>query len=390
MPGSQWFDDADVSVEAFRALVGQSLAPTQVPHAARIEGNVPVYDVQAARADGGLLLCHGRRALMAEWIWVLRDGPGVLKIENAYRDTGVIDAATQVFERIITQEAEAGHGGGDHFAKPGTNARIWNALEKLCRADPEVFARYHGCAALDAVSEAWLGPSYQMTAQINVVRPGGRAQVAHRDYHLGFMSEAEAGAFPPHVHAMSPLLTLQGGVAHGDVPIEAGPTKLLPFSQGFLPGYVAAHRAAFREIFEETYVQLPMVKGDLIFFNPALFHAAGDNRTADVQRMVNLFQVSSCMGRAMEAVDRDAMCRLLYPVVQRLLLAAQFAPGGKEAAINAAAEGYAFPTHLDHDPPRNGLAPESMLCLFRRAVEAGMVPEEFEAELDAVAVRRAG
>lgn len=32
------------------------------------------------------------------------------------------------------------------------------------------------------VSEAWLGPGYQLTAQVNVVRPGGKAQEPHRDY----------------------------------------------------------------------------------------------------------------------------------------------------------------------------------------------------------------
>ena len=49
-------------------------------------------------------------------------------------------------------------GGGDHFAKPGANDRIWNALEKLCLRDPAVFAAYYGNAVIALVSEAWLGP----------------------------------------------------------------------------------------------------------------------------------------------------------------------------------------------------------------------------------------
>ncbi len=44
---------------------------------------------------------------------------------------------------------------------------------------------------------AWLGPGYQVTSQVNVVNPGGQAQVAHRDYHLGFMTEAQAPRTPP-------------------------------------------------------------------------------------------------------------------------------------------------------------------------------------------------
>ena len=45
------------------------------------------------------------------------------------------------------------------------------------------------------------------------------------------------------------------------------------------------------------------------FFNPALLHGAGHNRSADVRRMANLLQVSSAFGRAMEAVDRAAVSR---------------------------------------------------------------------------------
>lgn len=55
---------------------------------------------------------------------------------------------------------------------------------------------------------AWLGPGYQVTSQINVVNPGGAAQTAHRDYHLGFASAERAARFPAHVHQLSPVLTL--------------------------------------------------------------------------------------------------------------------------------------------------------------------------------------
>jgi ectoine hydroxylase-related dioxygenase (phytanoyl-CoA dioxygenase family) len=43
------------------------------------------------------------------------------------------------------------------------------------------------------------------------------------------------------------MLILQGGVAHCDAPIESGPTKLLPHSQRFAQGYMAALLPAFRE-----------------------------------------------------------------------------------------------------------------------------------------------
>merc|ERR1712061_96122 len=103
---------------------------------------------------------------------------------------------------------------------------------------------------------------------------------------------AQASMFPQHAHSfLSPFLTLQGGVAHVDVSIEAGPTKLLPFSQQYKAGYVAWKRDDFRQVFEDNFIQLPLRKGDGVYFNPALFHAGGGNNTsgdAGVNRMVNL------------------------------------------------------------------------------------------------------
>src|SRR3712207_6154369 len=92
------------------------------------------------------------------------------------------------------------------------------------------------------------------------VGPGGQAQVAHRDYHLGFMSQEQALRYPAHIHALSPVLTLQGAVAHVDMPIETGPTLYLPHSQKYPPGYVAFHLAEFTAYFDEHRVQLPLGK----------------------------------------------------------------------------------------------------------------------------------
>ena len=107
-----------------------------------------------------------------------------------------------------------------------------------------------------------------------------------------------------HAHQLSPFLTLQGAVAHCDMPLESGPTLYLPFSQTFTPGYFAYRKPEFAAWFDAHRVQLPLAKGDAAFFNPALFHAAGHNRTSDIRRIGNLLQVSSAYGRAMESVDR--------------------------------------------------------------------------------------
>ncbi len=382
MRDGAYFDEGSGGREALAALVDQRLQPGQVPLADRIEKNIPVYDMSALRvrlADAG-----ARRDLMAEWAWVLGQASGVVILTSAYADTAPIDRVTDVFNAIIAREKAGGAGKGDHFATAGANDRIWNALQKLCLTDPEAFADYHSNPVIDAVCEAWLGPAYQMTAQVNVVRPGGAAQTAHRDYHLGFQTAEVAARFPAHVHQLSAVMTLQGGIAHCDMPIESGPTQLLPYSQLFPAGYMAYRRPEIAAYFDEHAVQLPLAKGDALFFNPALFHAAGENRSADIQRMANLVQVSSAFGRAMENLDRVAMCKALYPVLR----AGGLVGADRDAVIAAAAEGYAFPTNLDTDPPLGGLAPESQAALMQRALDAGMSAEEFGAALDAQAARR--
>jgi ectoine hydroxylase-related dioxygenase (phytanoyl-CoA dioxygenase family) len=308
---------------------------------------------------------------------LLSRGPGVLALSGAFDDVALIDATTEQFRNMIDVERATG-AGGDHFAKPGANDRVWNALEKLCARAPELFAAYYANDMLALVCEAWLGPSYQVTSQINCVNPGGEAQIAHRDYHLGFMNAQQAGAFPAHVHRLSPVLTLQGAVAHVDMPLESGPTLYLPHSHKYLPGYLVAGQAQFQAYFEEHCVQLALHKGDAVFFNPALMHAAGTNRSKDVRRLANLLQISSAFGRAMETVDRTRMSRRLYPVLKQKVAAGAMSLNQARRAVTACAEGYAFPTNLDRDPPLGGLAPESQQGLMMRALSEDWPVERFE------------
>ena len=182
------------------------------------------------------------------------------------------------------------------------------------------------------------------------------------------------------------MLTLQGAVAHTDMP-QTGPTMYLPHSQKYLPGYLAWHRPEFREYFGANHVQLPLRKGDAAFFNPALLHAAGANRTTGVHRMANLLQVSSAFGRAMEAVDRASMSVALFPAL-RAMRDAGAAPAMIANAIAACAEGYAFPTNLDLDRPIGGLAPMTQAEILGQAVADGWSQQRLEAELGAWSARR--
>ena len=256
------------------------------------------------------------------------DGPGVVVFEGAFPDHAVIDRVTEVFDEIIADEAAAGGAAGDHFAAPGANSRVWNALEKLAVRAPEAFVDYYANDVIALASSAWLGPGYQVTSQVNVVRPGGKAQEPHRDYHLGFLTDEVIARYPTHVHALSPVLTLQGAVAHTDMPLESGPTLYLPYSHQYLPGYLAWRREDFKAYFAEHHVQLPLRKGDAGFFNPALFHGAGSNVSTDIQRMANLLQVSSAFGRAMEQVDRARVVNAVYPALRQSSLGADRAGGG--------------------------------------------------------------
>ena len=375
------------ALEEFCGLIDQQPDTSGLRYAAGVQQNVPLYDMNALRPM--LSSPEDRCALMAEWGWVLGQSSGVLVLKAAYGDIAPVDRATAVFEEIIAREKAESGAKADHFANAGANDRIWNALQKLCLTDPKTFALYHGNPVIDAICEAWLGPFYQMTAQVNLVRPGGLAQSVHRDYHLGFQTAEVAVRFPAHVHGLSAAMTLQGAIAHCDMPVESGTTRLLPFSQLFGPGYLAYRRPEFADVFAQRAVQLPLSKGDALFFNPALFHAAGENRTADVQRMANLLQISSAFGRAMESVDRVALCSALYPAVQALRAAGRLDGAETEAVVAAAAEGYSFPTNLDTDPPVGGLAPETQAALFLRALSEGWAPPAFEDELAAQAARRA-
>lgn len=365
----------DCRVEDLATIVAEATDLADYPLAERVDSNVLVYSAPTLRAAD-------RAAALDELASALRDGPGVVIIEGAV-DPTIVDRATEVFFKIIDEQNAAGQAVGDHFATPGSNDRIWNALEKLAVADPGVFVDYHGNDIIDLVSTAWLGPAYQMTAQVNVVNPGGAAQVPHRDYHLGFMSAAQIERYPDHVHALSPALTLQGAVAHGDTPLETGPTMLLPHSQKYPAGYLIAGREDFAEFTTTHCVQVPFAKGDAIFFNPALIHGAGTNRTADVRRMVNLLQVSSAFGRAMESVDREGVVLAIYPE----LLARGDDPRA-EIALRSAAEGYPFPTNLDRDPPVGGLAPPSQADVVRQALAQRRTLKDLRGALKEHATRR--
>lgn len=380
-----WLQADDCNIIDFTEIVEQATNLADYPYASRVELGVIVYDCGHLRDIVGEPT--RRREVQAEMAHALLHGPGVFALAGAFADMSVLDRVTSAFRAMIAAQQAEGHEAGDHFAKPGANDRIWNALEKLALADPDAFADYYANDMIALASVAWLGPSYQMTSQVNQVNPGGAAQLAHVDYHLGFQSNEVTGQYPAHVHALSAALTLQGAVAHCDMPIESGPTMYLPHSQKYALGYLAWRHPEFRAYFDANYVQLALAKGDAVFFNPSLFHAAGHNTSTDIQRIANLLQVSSAFGRTMETVDRDAMIAALYPtLLQRRADGAN--EQGLRNIIAVSAEGYAFPTNLDRDPPIEGLAPASQADIVWTALRSQSEPETLAAQLHALRGRR--
>jgi ectoine hydroxylase-related dioxygenase (phytanoyl-CoA dioxygenase family) len=367
-----WIDESNCRLDDFRAQVLRDTDPADYPLAGDVRSNVLVYSADAVATSD-------RRALQSELIRALADGPGVVVFEDAF-SPDVVDRANEAFFDIIAAQRAAGTAAGDHFGKPGANDRIWNAAQKLALHAPQVFAEYYANDALALVCQAWLGPRYQVTSQVNVVNPGGTQQVPHRDYHLGFVAADQLAEYPAHLHRTSPALTLQGAVAHCDMPVESGPTMLLPHSQRFAGGYIAFNRSEFVDFFAEHHVQLPLRKGDAVFFNPALYHGAGANISADIRRIANLLQISSPFGRAMEALDRTAMVRAVYPSLQAMKAAGRLRQELVNAVV-ATAEGYAFPTNLDSDQPIGSLGPPSQVDTVLAALADDLPPEQLDIAL---------
>ena len=377
-----YFDEQQISIEALGKICAQTTELNDYAHAISVEQNVLIYDGSALRT---LLEDSSHdQTLRAEWCRALKDGPGVFIIKDAYADLSVIDRTTALFREIVAEEKAGKLGKGDHF---GENERIWNSLQKACVKDPDLFIDYYSNQFLALACEAWLGPYYQITAQMNNVKPGNKAQSSHRDYHLGFQSPQTVACFPAHAQVMSQYLTLQGAIAHVDMPLIMGPTLFLPYSQQLEFGYLAYTRPEFRAYFDEHRVQIPFGKGDMVFFSPALFHGAGTNQGTE-DRFGNLVQISSAFGRTMETINNEAMIDATYPPLKARLDAGTLSQRELNHTIAAIGDGYSFPTNLDSDPPIGGNAPVTGQQLMHRALDSGWSLAELREALAAYAERR--
>jgi ectoine hydroxylase-related dioxygenase (phytanoyl-CoA dioxygenase family) len=334
LPAHLYSLDESPSLSEFQKLCSQDTLTQQYPLSTVVSSNIPIYDLSTFSLQDNITT-----SLQKEWHHILLSGPGVFILRKMF-DPSIIETVNHAFQKIIDAEK-----------KTSSNLRsnkdwLWNIFSKHCLSDPQSFYAYYSNPWLSLVSTTWLGPNYQLTAQVNNVHPGGEAQHPHRDYHLGFLPPERLAQVPIVTQIASQLLTLQGAVAHSGMPAGTGATRLLPFSQQFKEGFLAFKRPEFKEFFAKNYISLELDIGDGIFFNPALYHAAGANESKDFVRKAVLLQISSAYGRPMEMVECLPLIERSWDVLKERYDGEGLSLGVK-SFIQAVAKGYCFPTNLD-------------------------------------------
>ena len=370
-----YFSDSDIDYDELISICSQETIEANYPLSDSISNNVVIYDAKDFRSFVGNI--EEEIKLKTEMHHVLESGPGVFVVRNLYNED-VIDESNAIFEKIVKNESNSSN---DHFAA-GTNTRIWNSFQKLAMENQEAFINYYSNDLVKIIAESWCGPNSQMTAQVNIVRPGGEMQKPHRDYHLGFQENEVVEKFPISIHRLSNYLTLQGGVAHTDMPLESGPTVVLPYSQQYDLGYLTWRDTNFADFFNKYSVQNSMSKGDGIFFNPAIFHAAGANITNNFHRIGNLLQISSAFGKTMEHIDYIKIITHIYPSLLDHIKNKTLSERLIENVLICATDGYAFPTNLDSDKNSDSkLQGMSMFDLTKQSLLDSLSPEKFKLKL---------
>ena len=151
---TEWIRPEDARLSDLLEVLTAETELDDFPYASRVEQQVLVYDWATLRPEA--TDPTSRRDVRAELARALSEGPGIVVLAGAF-DAQPLDRATAAFERMVVDQRSKGIAAGDHFAKPGANDRIWNALEKLAVADPGAFVDYYANDAVALAAQAWLG-----------------------------------------------------------------------------------------------------------------------------------------------------------------------------------------------------------------------------------------
>ena len=114
-----WLTEDSCDLGDFRKLAEKTTVLADYPTADAVEKNILIYD--SAKVITAIASPEGRRAVLTEICEAFGEGPGVVVFKRAYKDTGIIDRASAIFDEIIEEQHRTATGGGDHFAKPGAN-----------------------------------------------------------------------------------------------------------------------------------------------------------------------------------------------------------------------------------------------------------------------------
>src|SRR3954467_7732752 len=93
-----WLTADSCRIEDFAAVCQRTVNPADYPFASAVEKNVPIYDGAAVRAAAADPV--QRKALLAEWVEAMTDGPGVVAFRGAFADPAHVDAATVAFRAM--------------------------------------------------------------------------------------------------------------------------------------------------------------------------------------------------------------------------------------------------------------------------------------------------
>ena len=335
------------------------------PYADAVERNVLIYGEKLRAAVG---TAAGRTAVQTELMRALTDGPGIVVFKRAFGDLSVVDRATEAFLAQIAAEKAAGVAGGDHFAKPGANDRVWGALDKLAVARPRGVRRL-------------LRQRHHRADQRGLARSGLPGHLAGQRGQPRRPGADRAPRLPPRLHGRRRRRPLPGPRA----PAVAGAD---PAGRG------RALRHAGRDRPDPLPALLAPVRARLPRLPPARVHRVLPGRTTPSCRWRRATPRSSTPPCSTAPARTSRPTSDGWPTCCRCprRSAARWRPStGSRCAgrcsrccwsskaagasdryldnvIAASAEGYAFPTNLDRDQPIGGIAPQTQADLVRQAV----------------------
>ena len=147
--------------------------------------------------------------------------------------------------------------------------------------------------------------------------PAARRRTRTATTTSGSCRTTTAARYPAHVHLLSPVLTLQGAVAHSDMPVESGPTMYLPYSHQYAPGYLAWRLPAVpRALPRARTSSCRWPRATRRSSTRPCSTAPAPTSPPTSSGWPTCCRCSSAFGRAMETVDRSKVVRAVYPVLR--------------------------------------------------------------------------